>query len=39
MSINMHAYKAIEAVVGSNYITDDPVDCEGYRSGPGGYES
>ena len=39
MSINMHAYKAIEAVVGSRYITDDPADCEGYRSGPGGYES
>ncbi len=39
MSINRHAYRAIEAVVGKNYITDDPADCEGYRSGPGGYES
>ena len=37
MSINKHAYQAIEAVVGRNYITDDPADCEGYRSGPGGY--
>lgn len=29
MSINRHAYRAIEAVVGKNYITDDPADCEG----------
>lgn len=39
MSIDIRAYRAIEAVVGSANITDDPADCEGYRSGPGGYES
>lgn len=39
MSINQFAYEAIKAVVGEKYITDDPIDCEGYRSGPGGYES
>ena len=27
MSINRHAYRAIEAVVGKNYITDDPAVC------------
>jgi glycolate oxidase len=31
-------YKVLEAVVGPEYISDDPVICEGYRSGPGGYE-
>ena len=25
--------------MGSRYISDDPAICEGYRSGPGGYES
>ncbi|MDD7408870.1 MAG: FAD-binding oxidoreductase [Anaerovoracaceae bacterium] len=39
MSINRYAYEAIKAVVGEKNITDDPVDCMGYRSGPGGYES
>jgi hypothetical protein len=38
MSISKKAYNALESIVGSKYITDDPAVCEGYRSGPGGYE-
>ena len=36
MAIVKEAYKALEAVVGAKYLSDDPVICEGYRSGPGG---
>ena len=39
MAIVKEAYKALEAIVGPKYISDDPAICEGYRSGPGGYES
>jgi FAD/FMN-containing dehydrogenase len=39
MAIVKEAYKALEAIVGPKYISDDPAVCEGYRSGPGGYES
>ena len=39
MRISKKAYNALESVVGPKYITDDPAVCEGYRSGPGGYES
>ncbi len=39
MGISKKAYNALESIVGSKYITDDPAVCEGYRSGPGGYES
>lgn len=39
MGIVKEAYNALEAVVGSRYISDDRGLCEGYRSGPGGYES
>jgi len=39
MAINKEAYKALEAIVGPEYISDDPAVCEGYRSGPGGYEA
>ena len=39
MAIAKEIYKAFEAVVGPEYISDDPVICEGYRSGPGGYEN
>jgi FAD/FMN-containing dehydrogenase len=39
MAIVKEAYKALEAIVGLKYISDDPAICEGYRSGPGGYES
>ena len=36
MAIVKEAYKTLEAVVGPEYISDDPAVCEGYRSGPGG---
>ncbi len=39
MAISKEVYKVLESCVGSEYISDDPVICEGYRSGPGGYES
>ncbi len=39
MGISKKAYNALESIVGSKYISDDPAVCEGYRSGPGGYES
>ncbi|MFC1929204.1 FAD-binding oxidoreductase [Chloroflexota bacterium] len=38
MAISEEAYKVLESIVGSDYISADPVVCEGYRSGPGGYE-
>jgi glycolate oxidase len=38
MAISKEAYKALESIVGKEYISSDPVICEGYRSGPGGYE-
>jgi glycolate oxidase len=31
--------KVLATIVGSENISDDPAVCEGYRSGPGGYES
>ena len=39
MGISKKAYNALESIVGAKYISDDPAVCEGYRSGPGGYES
>src|SRR4030043_1021812 len=39
MAISKEAYKVLESIVGSEYISADPTICEGYRSGPGGYES
>jgi hypothetical protein len=39
MPISKEAYNALEAVVGTRFISDDPAVCEGYRSGPGGYEA
>jgi glycolate oxidase len=39
MAISKEAYKVLEAIVGEEYISADPVVCEGYRSGPGGYEA
>src|SRR4030066_237055 len=39
MGIHKEAYNSLESTVGSRYIADDPSICEGYRSGPGGYES
>jgi len=39
MAISKEAYKVLEAIVGEEYISSDPVVCEGYRSGPSGYEA
>ena len=39
MAIVKEAFKALEAVVDAKYLSDDPVICEGYRSGPAGYEA
>ena len=39
MAISKEIYSVMEAVVGSENTSDDPVICEGYRSGPGGYEN
>lgn len=39
MAINPQAFNAMKAVVGEKYISNDPAVCEGYRSGPGGYEN
>jgi glycolate dehydrogenase FAD-linked subunit len=39
MAISKEVYHALESVVGARYISDDPAVCEGYRSGPGGYEA
>ncbi len=38
MAISKEAYKGLESIVGAEYISADPVVCEGYRAGPGGYE-
>lgn len=38
MAIPGEAYKVLESIVGPEYISEDPVICEGYRAGPGGYE-
>ncbi len=39
MGFSRKAYRVLEDIVGSEHISSDPVLCEGYRSGPGGYES
>jgi len=38
MAISKEAYTVMKSIVGSQYISDDPAICEGYRCGPGGYE-
>ena len=38
MSIKKEAYNVLESIVGLEHISDDPVICEAYRCGPGGYE-
>jgi len=38
MAISKEAYRVLESIVGAEYISADPVVCEGYRAGPGGYE-
>jgi len=39
MAISKETYNVLESIVGPEYISDDPVICVGYSSGPGGYES
>jgi glycolate oxidase len=39
MAMSKETYRVLEAIVGKDYISSDPVVCEGYRSGPGGYEA
>ncbi len=39
MPISKEAFNALESVVGEKFISDDAAICEGYRSGPGGYEA
>jgi glycolate oxidase len=39
MAISEEVYRVLEAIVGKEYISSDPVVCEGYRSGPAGYEA
>ncbi len=39
MAISKEVYKVLEAIVGEEYLSSDPVVCEGYRSGPSGYEA
>ncbi|MBI5592789.1 MAG: FAD-binding oxidoreductase [Deltaproteobacteria bacterium] len=39
MEITKEIYSVLASIVKPEYISDDPVICEGYRSGPGGYES
>ncbi len=38
MTIAKEVYKELESIVGAGYISANPVICEGYRAGPGGYE-
>ncbi|MBN1367825.1 MAG: FAD-binding oxidoreductase [Dehalococcoidales bacterium] len=37
--ITKEIYEVLTDIVGQEYISVDPAICEGYRSGPGGYES
>ena len=39
MAISQEIYKVLESIVGGEYVSNDPVICEAYRSGPGGYEN
>lgn len=36
--LTKEAIRALESIVGNEYFTTDPILCEGYRAGPGGYE-
>lgn len=38
MAIPKEAYDILESTVGAGYISQDPVDIEAYRPGPGGVE-
>jgi FAD/FMN-containing dehydrogenase len=39
MSIPKEAYSVLESIVGSEYISEDPVDCEAHTPGPNGFET
>lgn len=39
MAISRQAYKALEAVTGAKYLSEDPAIMQAYKSGPGGYEA
>ncbi len=39
MAVPREAYAVLASIVGPEYISEDPVDCAAYRSGPGGYEA
>src|SRR5512136_1357581 len=39
MAISKDILNVLESIVGDRYISADPVICESYRSGPGGYEA
>ncbi|HKZ51199.1 MAG TPA: FAD-binding oxidoreductase [Dehalococcoidia bacterium] len=39
MAISQEAYKALEAVVGPAYISQDPVECIAYNMDKGGFEA
>lgn len=39
IKISQEIYDVLAEIVGKEYISMDPAICEGYRSGPGGYES
>ena len=39
MSLSRQAMKALEAVTGSKYLSEDPAVMQSYKSGPGGYEA
>jgi len=39
MAISKDIYRCLNPSWGRPYVSDDPVICEGYRSGPGGYEN
>lgn len=38
MAIPKEAYDVLESIVGAEYVSQDPVDTEAYRPGPGGLE-
>lgn len=39
MSIHKEAYTVLASIVGREYISDDPVDCQAHTPGPGGFET
>ncbi|MBN1626875.1 MAG: FAD-binding oxidoreductase, partial [Deltaproteobacteria bacterium] len=39
MAISNDILNVLESIVGPEYVSADPVICESYRSGPGGYEN